>query len=54
MIMVTCGLVTHLMYWRLETPYMLHWHIVILTEAGLQIFIEGGKDLAVENLSVTS
>ena len=38
------------MYWWLEAADMLHWHIVILTERCLQIFVQSGENLTIEDL----
>merc|ERR1719209_265571 len=36
--------------WRLEAPHMLNRHVLSLAVACLQIFVQRGKNLAVENL----
>ena len=44
----------YLMYWWLEAADMLNWHIVILTERCLQIFVQGGENLTIEDLWKTN
>ena len=44
------GLGQALVDWRLEAPHMLHRHVFRLAEGSLQIFVESGEYLTVENL----
>ena len=40
--------------WRLEAPHMLHRHVFRLAEGSLQIFVESGEYLTVQNLKYFS
>ena len=40
--------------WRLEAPHMFHRHVLRLAEGSLQIFVESGEYLTVQNLKYFS